>query len=513
MNIGISSPEAASVNSAPLESTSPPAAAGAPVNGQPGFGQWMTQALQAQKLSKDQAGQNASADPGAILLDKGTADKPSTDEDSESDASSPAAAWLVPDGLPVWVGMPSIQQVSVGPSMQAITVATTAPDASSLQAFAQQQGLGADAIAWLMNPQPPLTQPQSASPGAGLAAQAASLGLMAGQAATLADAADLGPLSTSALGATGAHALQTPPASALDAAVSAINNAPAVATAGLLAAFGASAAGQAKATPAQTDLAMQGNLAEPENMATAAAVLAGLRWTPNGQAGPKTATPNTPTTVFAQETPAPWSTSELDLGALFGSDASPKPTQADSQEAPAKTDNLLAAPVNSFSRSPLATGQTRPEAAMHPGTMNSNQLQQLSEKMADAIGERMLRELERGQWNMRLMLKPAHLGHIEVEMRLRGGELDATFAAPLAGTRDLLQDGLSRLRDSLAQAGMDVASLHVKTGQNRQNGGDSTHGQRKFASNTNNVNAPETTVAPVESTPRPSRTDGWDVMV
>lgn len=497
MNIGISSPEAASVNSTPLESTTPPAAAGAPVNGQPGFGQWMAQALQAQKQAKDQAGLNASADPGAILLDKGTAEKSSADEDSESDATSPAAAWLVPDGLPVWVGMPSIQQVSVGPSMLAITVATTAPDASSLQAFAQQQGLGADAIAWLMNPQSALAQPQPVSPGAGLAVQAAALA----------------PLTASALGATGAHALQAPPASALDAAVSAMNNAPAVATAGLLAAFGASAAGQAKPAPAQTDLATLGNLAEPENMATAAAVLAGLRWTPNGHNGPKAATPSTPATVFAPETPAPWSTSELDLGALFGSDASSAPAQADSQETPAKTDNLLAAPVNSFSRSPLATGQTRPEAAMHPGTMNSDQLQQLSEKMADAIGERMLRELERGQWNMRLMLKPAHLGHIEVEMRLRGGELDATFAAPLAGTRDLLQDGLSRLRDSLAQAGMDVASLHVKTGQNRQNGGDSTHGQRKFASNTNNVNAPETTVAPVESTPRPSRTDGWDVMV
>ena len=143
----------------------------------------------------------------------------------------------------------------------------------------------------------------------------------------------------------------------------------------------------------------------------------------------------------------------------------------------------------------------------------SDQMQQLSEKMADAIGERMLRELEKGEMNLRLSLKPAHLGHIEVEMRLRAGELDATFAAPQAATRELLQDGLARLRDSLAQAGMDVANLNVKNGQNRQNGGDSTAGQRKFAQKDNTSEATDNTVATVESTPRPRRSDGWDVMV
>ena len=140
-------------------------------------------------------------------------------------------------------------------------------------------------------------------------------------------------------------------------------------------------------------------------------------------------------------------------------------------------------------------------------------MQQLSEKMADAIGERMLRELEKGEMNLRLSLKPAHLGHIEVEMRLRAGELDATFAAPQAATRELLQDGLARLRDSLAQAGMDVANLNVKNGQNRQNGGDSTAGQRKSASKASTNDAADNSVASVESAPRPRRSDGWDVMV
>ena len=146
-------------------------------------------------------------------------------------------------------------------------------------------------------------------------------------------------------------------------------------------------------------------------------------------------------------------------------------------------------------------------------TMTPDQLEQMSEQMADAIGERMLREIERGHWNVRLMLKPAHLGHIEVEMRLRAGELDATFAAPQAATRELLQDGLSRLKDSLGQAGMDVANLHVRDGQNRQNGGDSTPGQGQFANNAKTTSGANAPVQSTESPPRPRRTDGWDVMV
>jgi flagellar hook-length control protein FliK len=137
----------------------------------------------------------------------------------------------------------------------------------------------------------------------------------------------------------------------------------------------------------------------------------------------------------------------------------------------------------------------------------------LAEKMGQAVGERILSELERGQWHLKLSLRPATLGHIEVEMRMRSGEMDAVFTAPQALTRELLNEGMSKLKDTLNQMGMDVASLKVDDGQSRQRGGESTPERQTQLRN----NAPtETTDAPVSPTVAATHkmgTDGWDVLV
>jgi flagellar hook-length control protein FliK len=137
----------------------------------------------------------------------------------------------------------------------------------------------------------------------------------------------------------------------------------------------------------------------------------------------------------------------------------------------------------------------------------------LAEKMGQAVGQRILSELERGQWHLKLSLRPATLGHIEVEMRMRSGEMDAVFTAPQALTRELLNEGMSKLKDTLNQMGMDVASLKVDDGQSRQRGGESTPDRQAQLKD----NAPtESADAPVSSSfaaPNKMGTDGWDVLV
>ena len=137
----------------------------------------------------------------------------------------------------------------------------------------------------------------------------------------------------------------------------------------------------------------------------------------------------------------------------------------------------------------------------------------LAEKMGQAVGERILSELERGQWHLKLSLRPATLGHIEVEMRMRSGEMDAVFTAPQALTRELLNEGMSKLKDTLNQMGMDVASLKVDDGQSRQRGGESTPERQAQLKD----NAPsESADAPVPSTVTATQkmgADGWDVLV
>jgi len=61
-----------------------------------------------------------------------------------------------------------------------------------------------------------------------------------------------------------------------------------------------------------------------------------------------------------------------------------------------------------------------------------------------------------------------------VDLRMRSGELDAAFRATNGFTRDLLQDGLPRLREVMSSMGMDVASMHVGNGQSQRHGGNPT---------------------------------------
>jgi flagellar hook-length control protein FliK len=80
-------------------------------------------------------------------------------------------------------------------------------------------------------------------------------------------------------------------------------------------------------------------------------------------------------------------------------------------------------------------------------------------------------------------------------------------------TRELLQDGMSKLKDTLNQMGMDVASMQVGDGQTRQRGGESTPGQMSKSTNTG-VEGSESAPAPtVSASPMKMGEDGWDVLV
>ena len=516
------------------------------------FGQLMAKALQQQAKGQGQAGTGqAPAQVGQVTGDK-DADAAAllamlgvTTESDPAQSEGNASAEPLTDqsaaaqGLPLWMppleGMPAVQQITVGPSLKAITGTTALPDANSLAAFARQQGLDTAAIAWLMNPAArggsdlPLPGTSAATPAALTLAPSVTAPTLPSASANPTSALASTLLGTAnALSAT----LGNPQAS------TAIGSSGAVNTNGLTTANAALAHSAAKLLPegtpagAQIGAAGPGGLLQPTSLSLETTAPGGppalgsptgelshLRWSQAiaaAQANPQNpagAAVNMPATSTA------WAEISLDLsgdaGEPDGSDESADNASQGGLSNPASA-SPLTGDGHGLHKAQALSFQAR--LAAQPGlasnlAQGSDQMQQLSEKMADAIGERMLRELEKGEMNLRLSLKPAHLGHIEVEMRLRAGELDATFSAPQAATRELLQDGLTRLRDSLAQAGMDVANLNVKNGQNRQNGGDSTAGQRKFAPKDNTSEATDNTVATVESTPRPRRSDGWDVMV
>ena len=100
--------------------------------------------------------------------------------------------------------------------------------------------------------------------------------------------------------------------------------------------------------------------------------------------------------------------------------------------------------------------------------------QQLSDRLGQALAERLQAQIERGEWKMQMRLDPASLGRIDVQLDMHAGGLDAVFQADNTLTRELIAQGVPKLRESLAQSGMAVANVWVNGESNRQSGGNST---------------------------------------
>ena len=102
------------------------------------------------------------------------------------------------------------------------------------------------------------------------------------------------------------------------------------------------------------------------------------------------------------------------------------------------------------------------------------QQQQLADRLGEAAANRLIAQIERGEWKMQMRLQPGKLGKIDVELTMHARGLEAMFSADSALTRELIAQGSARLKDTLTQAGMTVASVTVNGDQTSQSGGNST---------------------------------------
>ena len=131
--------------------------------------------------------------------------------------------------------------------------------------------------------------------------------------------------------------------------------------------------------------------------------------------------------------------------------------------------------------------------------------EKLSQKLATEMASRMNDQLNAGEWKMKFALKPASLGLVDVQLEMRDGQLSAQFQAENGLTKDLIQNGSARLKEALAELGMNNA--YVSVGQdNRQSsqGGSGQSGQRQ-ATTDNRVTLGANGVGEEENAATPTR--------
>ncbi len=123
--------------------------------------------------------------------------------------------------------------------------------------------------------------------------------------------------------------------------------------------------------------------------------------------------------------------------------------------------------------------QTPADAARAAFQERAEQTQVLADRMGQALANRLISQIERGQWKLQMRMQPEALGRVEVALNMHAGGLDAVFSTDNALAKDLLGQGAQRLRDALTQSGTTVASVTVHADARGQSGGNSTPQRRQ----------------------------------
>ena len=137
---------------------------------------------------------------------------------------------------------------------------------------------------------------------------------------------------------------------------------------------------------------------------------------------------------------------------------------------------------------------TTENAALQDKLYQQQQYQKLSEQLMDVTGRRISEQVAKGVWQMSFQLRPTRLGLIEVRLGMSDGAIDATLSASQAGTQQLLDGGLERLKDALEGAGVSVGRLatdaHGARGDAQQRSPSGEPGSRSTGLASTPVSAP-----------------------
>ncbi|MDE0841000.1 MAG: flagellar hook-length control protein FliK [Porticoccaceae bacterium] len=134
---------------------------------------------------------------------------------------------------------------------------------------------------------------------------------------------------------------------------------------------------------------------------------------------------------------------------------------------------------------------------------------QLSQRLAQVLGQRLSAQIERGSWRVEMDLHPSSMGRVEVQLEMKNGELEANFLSANAATRELLNDSLPRLREMFEQFGTNSAYLGLGSSNQGQSDGNSPSEQ----SGSDGNGSGDETLATQDKVRKPVSDDGLDVLV
>jgi len=178
------------------------------------------------------------------------------------------------------------------------------------------------------------------------------------------------------------------------------------------------------------------------------------------------------------------------------------------------TPNSLTGAGPELNRNNTPGGQLPTPAQPLPGMnqmLRQEHYQQLADRLGQAMAERLQSQIARGEWKLQMRLNPASLGRIDIELDMHANGLDAMFRSDNALTRELMAQSMPKLKDTLTQSGMAVASVWVNSDAGRQSDGNPTPEKEQTPPTNNVASAPADNAQ--KAVTREKRTpDGFDVL-
>ena len=219
--------------------------------------------------------------------------------------------------------------------------------------------------------------------------------------------------------------------------------------------------------------------------------------------------------------PAQWVLTGAGPGALIGADAEAGPddlvdtgvlagVDGDAVHAPDAGHKQHANRAASTATDPIDLSA---EGGRGASAADADPENSLAKRLAEGLAQRMLAAASSNNWKMQIDLKPAHLGHISVEMSMQQGQLEAVFDAGQASARQLISEGLDRLRQDLQRAGMNVAHLGLNFGSGAGTGGKPTPRGREGQSDQGAAGGVQGVSTAASGSRSRAGSDGLDVMV
>ncbi|WP_394200743.1 flagellar hook-length control protein FliK [Shewanella waksmanii] len=152
--------------------------------------------------------------------------------------------------------------------------------------------------------------------------------------------------------------------------------------------------------------------------------------------------------------------------------------------------NPLSTPLQQANRNEVAQLQVSIRS-QHEG---AQQMQDMIQKFSPVMRQQLVTMVSQGIQHAEIRLDPPELGHMMVRIQVQGDQTQVQFQVAQHQTRDMVEQAIPRLREMLAEQGMQLTDSDVSQQQQESAEGDNEQGQNGYLSGETDENTAEESI-------------------